>query len=144
MKEFISWNVVDECVLDIAEHLIRTEIKFDGVYGIPRGGAVLAVMLSHKLDIPFIMDVKEGPYHAVRDDYIIIDDIVDTGETLKKYKEQPECRNSYFVTIHEHEHSSVKPDYSVLYKEDKWIVYPWEIEESEEIQDYFKQEKLDV
>ena len=83
MKEFISWNVVDECVLDIAEHLLRTEIKFDGVYGIPRGGTVLAVMLSHKLDIPFIMDVKEGPYHAVRDDYIIIDDIVDTGETLK-------------------------------------------------------------
>ena len=23
MKEFISWNVVDECVTDIAEHLIR-------------------------------------------------------------------------------------------------------------------------
>ena len=138
MKEFISWNVVDECVLDIAEHLIRTEIKFDGVYGIPRGGTILAVMLSHKLDIPFIMDVKEGPYHAVRDDYIIIDDIVDTGETLKKYKEQPECRNSYFVTIHEHEHSSVKPDYSVLYKEDKWIVYPWEVKDSTEIQDYLK------
>ena len=140
MKEFISWNVVDECVTDIAEHLIRTEIKFDGVYGIPRGGTVLAVMLSHKLDIPFIMDVKEGPYHAVRDDYIIIDDIVDTGETLKKYKEQPECRNSYFVTIHEHEQSSVKPDYSVLYKEDKWIVYPWETEDSEEIQDYISNE----
>ena len=84
------------------------------------------------------MDVKVGPYHAVRDDYIIIDDIVDTGETLKKYKEQPECRNSYFVTIHEHEHSSVKPDYSVLYKEDKWIVYPWEIRDSAEIQDYLK------
>ena len=132
MKEFISWNVVDECVLDIAEHLIRTEIKFDGVYGIPRGGAVLAVMLSHKLDIPFIIDLKDG------DDYIIIDDIVDTGETLKKYKEQPECRNSYFVTIHEHEQSSVKPDYSVLYKEDKWIVYPWEIKDSAEIQDYLK------
>ena len=138
MKEFISWNVVDECVTDIAEHLIRTRIEFAGVYGIPRGGTILAVMLSHKLDIPFIMDLKDGY------DYIIIDDIVDTGETLKKYKEQHECRNSYFVTIHEHEQSSVKPDYSVLYKEDKWIVYPWEIEESEEIQDYFKQEKLDV
>ena len=74
MKEFISWNVVDECVTDIAEHLIRTGIEFAGVYGIPRGGVILAVMLSHKLDIPFIMDVKEGPYHAVRDDYIIIDD----------------------------------------------------------------------
>ena len=132
MKEFISWKLVDECVTDIAEHLVRTDIEFTGIYGIPRGGALLAVMLSHKLDIPFIMDLKDGY------DYIIIDDIVDTGETLKRYKEQPECRNSYFVTIHEHEQSSVKPDYSVLYKEDKWIVYPWETTDSEEIQDYLK------
>ena len=136
MKEFISWNVVDECVLDIAEHLIRTEIKFDGVYGIPRGGTILAVMLSHKLDIPYITSLEDIIF--TDENFIIIDDIVDTGETLKKYKEQPECRNSYFVTIHEHEQSSVKPDYSVLYKEDKWIVYPWEIRDSTEIQDYLR------
>ena len=142
MKEFISWNVVDECVLDIAEHLIRTEIKFEGVYGIPRGGVVLAVMLSHKLDIPYFDDIE----HALGNgkEFIIIDDITDTGKTLNNYKKMDSSEIAYYVTIHEHEQSSVKPDYSVLYKEDKWIVYPWEIEESEEIQDYFKQEKLDV
>ena len=45
---------------------------------------------------------------------------------------------AYYVTLHEREDCTVKPDYSVLYKEDKWIVYPWETEESEEIQDYLR------
>ena len=45
---------------------------------------------------------------------------------------------AYYITIHEHEQSNVKPDYSVLYKEDKWIVYPWEVKDSTEIQDYLK------
>ena len=136
MKEFISWNVVDECVLDIAEHILRTEIKFEGVYGIPRGGVILAVMLSHKLDIPYFDDIE----HALGNgkEFIIIDDITDTGKTLNNYKKMDSSEIAYYVTIHEHEQSSVKPDYSVLYKEDKWIVYPWEIRDSAEIQDYLK------
>ena len=134
MKEFISWDLVDECVLDIAEHLIRTGIEFDGVYGIPRGGTILAVMLSHKLGIPYL-ETLEGMYG---ENFIIIDDIVDTGKTMKHHSTLEVCKNAYFVTIHEHEQASVKPDYSVLYKEDKWIVYPWETTDSEEIQDYLK------
>jgi len=138
MKEFISWDLVDECVLDIAEYLIRTGIEFDGVYGIPRGGVILAVMLSHKLDIPYIVNIDR----IYVDNCIIIDDITDTGKTLEHYKNSKSVRfdikKTYFVTIHEHEQTSVKPDYSILYKEDKWIVYPWEIEDSEEVQDYLK------
>ena len=65
---------------------------------------------------------------------IIIDDIADTGKTLLDFTEY----ESYVVTIHEHEQSLIKPDYSVLDKGDKWIVYPWETEDSEEIQDYLK------
>ena len=143
MKEFISWNVIDECVLDIAEHLIRTEIKFNGVYGIPRGGTLLAVMLSHKLNIPFY-PLYFSTAKLEGNDFIVIDDIADTGKTLQGYKIKDENEQGYYVTIHEHKDSIVKPDYSVIYKEDKWIVYPWETEDSNEIQDYFKQEKLDV
>ena len=72
------------------------------------------------------------------ENFIIIDDIVDTGETLEKYKKIDIEEQAYYVTIHEHENCTVKPDYSVLYKEDKWIVYPWEVKDSTEIQDYLK------
>ena len=137
MKEFISWNVVDECVLDIAEHLIRTEIKFDGVYGIPRGGAVLAVMLSHKLDIPYLGNLN----NLYGKEFIIIDDIADTGTTLERYKRLDVCNGAHYVTIHEHKDSTVKPNFSVIDKEDKWIVYPWERDDSDTIQDYLQEEK---
>ena len=132
MKDFVSWELIDECVTDIAFHLKDTGKDFKGVYGIPRGGVILAVLLSHKLDLPYV----ENPYDYQLDDFIVIDDIADTGETLKFYEETFE--KSYIVTIHEHEQSIVKPDYSVIDKGDKWIVYPWETEESEEIQDYLK------
>ena len=129
MKEFVTWNVIDEAVTDIAFHLKQTNKDFKGVYGIPRGGLILAVMLSHKLDLPLIMSKDE-----LDESSIIIDDIADTGKTLLDFTEY----ESYVVTIHEHEQSLIKPDYSVLDKGDKWIVYPWETEDSEEIQDYLK------
>jgi|TARA_B100000282_G_C31399818_1_gene339615 hypoxanthine phosphoribosyltransferase len=129
MKEFVTWNVIDEAVTDIAFNIKNTNKDFKGVYGIPRGGLILAVMLSHKLDIPLIMSVDE-----LDENSIIIDDIADTGKTLLDFVEY----ESYVVTIHEHEQSLIKPDYSVIDKGDKWIVYPWETEDSEEIQDYLK------
>ena len=129
MKEFVTWDLIDEAVTDIAFHLKQTNKDFKGVYGIPRGGLILAVMLSHKLDLPLIMSKDE-----LDENSIIIDDIADTGKTLLDFTEY----QSYVVTIHEHEQSLIKPDYSVLDKGDKWIVYPWETEDSEEIQDYLK------
>ena len=46
---------------------------------------------------------------------------------------------SFYVTIHEHEQSIVKPDLALIDKRDKWIVYPWETKDSEEIQDYLNE-----
>ena len=132
MKEFVSWELIEECVTEIAFHLKDTGKEFTGVFGVPRGGSLLAVMLSHKLDLPYI----ENPYDVLEDGFVIIDDIVDTGETLKFYEDT--FLDSYIVTVHEHDHSIVKPEYSVINKGDKWIVYPWETEDSKEIQDYLK------
>ena len=135
MKDFVSWELIDDCVTDIAFYLKDTGKIFKGVFGIPRGGSLLAVMLSHKLDIPYITEfwrVGDG-------DIVVIDDIADTGKTFQFYKEQPETKDAHYVTIHEHKQSIVKPDYSVIEKVDKWIVYPWETTNSEEIQDYLKE-----
>jgi hypothetical protein len=98
---------------------------------------LLAVMLSHKLNIPFY-PLYFRTARLEGDDFVVIDDIVDTGKTLQEYKIKDENEQGYYVTIHEHKDSIVKPDYSVIYKEDKWIVYPWETTDSDEIQDYLK------
>ena len=130
MKEFVNWELIEEAVTEIAFHLKDTGKDFKGVYGIPRGGSILAVLLSHKLDLPFI----ENPFDCEFDDFVIVDDIADTGKTLEFYENN--FKKGYIVTIHEHEQSIVKPEFSVIGKEDKWIVYPWETKDSEERQDY--------
>ncbi|MBC8422003.1 MAG: hypothetical protein H8E03_01130 [Pelagibacteraceae bacterium] len=134
MKEFISWNVIEECVKELAGYLHRTGIEFNGVYGIPRGGTILAVMLSHELDVPYLSNLD----NLYGKDFVIIDDIADTGKTLEHYTKLKVCNKAHYVTIHEHEQSIIKPNFSIISKEDKWIVYPWETDESNEIPDYLK------
>ena len=41
-------------------------------------------------------------------------------------------------TIHYHQQSTVIPDFFAHEKKDKWIVYPWESENSQTKQDYIK------
>lgn len=109
----VDWKEVDN-------YLNSAIRQFDvccvsGVYGIPRGGSVLATMLSHKANIPLLA----APYRNC----IIIDDIADTGKTLLHYSEKRDC---YITTMFYHKQSLVIPDYWYKEKTNKWIVYPWE------------------
>ena len=71
-------------------------------------------------------------------DQLIIDDIADSGNTLKLWKKT--FPTNSFATIHYKETSEVKPDiFSKKIPEDYgWIVYPWEKEDSKTIQDYLE------
>ena len=63
---------------------------------------------------------------------LVVDDIADTGHTLKDF----ENNHNIICTFHYHTQSIVEPDYWVTEKGDDWIVYPWERNDSDEIQDY--------
>ena len=133
MKEFISWEqyqyAIDRMVLQYKQ---STRISDCGaVYGLPRGGLPIAVSLSHKLDLPLLMNYYDRK--IVTDKKIlVVDDIADTGNTLKDFDND----HNLLFTIHYHSQSVTKPDFWVWDKTDKWIVYPWETEDSDTIQDY--------
>lgn len=114
MVELVEWEQVHEYIDKLAIELSNTALS--GVYGIPRGGLILAVMLSHKLDIPLLLSPCEN--------CIVIDDIADTGKTLLHYKQQEKY---YITTMFYHKQSSVVPDFWYKEKKDNWIVYPWEV-----------------
>ena len=89
--EYISWERFDKGCDDIAS---RIKSKIDGgwwrisnIYGVPRGGLVVAVKLSHLLNLPIITDKDK----IIPSKTIIVDDIVDTAgtltETVKALKE---------------------------------------------------------
>ena len=98
MKEFVSWELIEECVTEIAFHLKDTGKEFTGVFGVPRGGSLLAVMLSHKLDLPYI----ENPYDVLEDGTLAIigDSLVDfisNASTLAGGEPWPARANSSVI-----------------------------------------------
>ena len=108
----MEWKEVEYFVEQLAKELPK---NITGVYGIPRGGLCLAVMLSHKLNIPLLA--------APSKNCVVIDDIADTGETLYHYR----GKGYYIATMYYHKQSKVVPDFWYKEKTNEWIVFPWEV-----------------
>ena len=125
-KEYISWEQINDFVLnDIASK--HKETPFTGVFGIPRGGLCLAVMISHALDIPMLMSPCKG--------CLIVDDICDSGESLVHYYKNSsgEKLDYTIATLYYKENRlGVVPDIYKYIKTDKWISFAWELEDRKE------------
>lgn len=111
--ENITWEDIHQFVNQIEDYYSDKEYP-SGVYGIPRGGLVIATMLSHKLAIPLLM----APY----DGCLIVDDIADSGESLIHYHKM----GYDIATVVCGPNSKVKPKLCYKQREADWIVYPWE------------------
>ena len=123
-KIFLDWDEIDRLV-DILCKKIVTELPFiDSVTGLARGGLIPAVMISHRLNLPYVTQVSTNT--------LVVDDIADSGVTLEK------SPGVYTAVLHYKSHTSiVEPSlYAVLFLADDWLNYPWERNDSETIQDY--------
>jgi len=131
-KRILDWGYIDMAVDRLCTNIRNSGIELNAVYGLARGGLVPAVMISHRLKLPF-MGVEDGnkDYHRI----LLVDDICDTGDTLKRFIEYPD--EIITATIHYKSSSVYEPNfwYRLAY-EDEWIVYPWEDKDSDMIQDY--------
>lgn len=124
VKEYVTWEDVMIFINKVKNNCL--DEKLTGVYGIPRGGLVLAVLLSHALNIPLLS--------APCENCIVVDDICDSGESLLHYYKNSSGgkRNAYkIITMYYKENSlGVIPNYYLKNKNDKWIVFPWENKET--------------
>jgi len=128
-KVFLSWNWVDHQI-EVIANSIKSKSEFVAVTGVPRGGLIPAVMLSHRLGLKYV------PYEQAtknRKPILVVDDIADSGFTLtavgsKGFKTATLCiRYSTQYT----------PDYyGEEVTDDKWLVFPWEENDSKPIQGY--------
>ena len=112
MINYFSWSEFDKSVEVIANECKL--LKFSGIYGVPRGGLCLAVALSHKLKINLISEPIKNS--------LIVDDIYETGITLKTFKD---IEGAMFFVLF----SKVSPTWwnSVnISEKSEWIVFPWE------------------
>ena len=129
MKRYVKWWEVKEYIDNLVERLKTDEYfhleECPGIFTFPRGGFILATLLSYKLDLPILSNPAKN--------CIIIDDIIDTGITMKKYSDLMNDKN-YFITamfmkdnqLEEEAEYQCFADYFEFVKKDEWIVYPWE------------------
>ena len=114
----VDWEQVETFLDEISVISDLYNLNFTGVYGLPRGGLVLSVMISHRLNIPLLL--------APCKNCLIVDDIADTGISLEHYDIDKNEKQYYITTMYYHRQSKVVPDFYVYEKTDNWIKFPWE------------------
>ena len=124
-KVYVSWKEINQLVDKLVDKIKKSNYKFTSIYGIPRGGMIIAVLLSHKLNKP----VVEGK--GINPGTLIVDDITDEGSTLN------DIWNGYFqtkiwqlptATLHMRRGSQHQPTFYSKEIVKEWLVYPWEID----------------
>ena len=112
MINHFTWSEFDKSVEYIANKCKFLEIS--GIYGIPRGGLCLAVALSHKLKINLISQPIKNS--------LIVDDIYETGITLKTFKN---IEGAMFFVLFSKDRPTWWNSVNISEKSE-WIVFPWE------------------
>ncbi len=128
-KEHYYWSDIDKATDNLAQQILELYIKPLYICGIPRGGLIPAVLLSHKTGISYFDAFRfsiPGNGHV-----LVVDDICDSGKTLQHLEYKT-------AVLHYKPHTSIiEPTfYACKFESDDWIVYPWENKDSKTIQDY--------
>tara|TARA_A100000172_G_scaffold78456_1_gene64051 strand:+ start:186 stop:590 length:405 start_codon:yes stop_codon:yes gene_type:complete len=110
----VSWWDMSDIIKDLAEKIPFEAPLIDSIYGIPRGGLIPAVILSHKLGLPMVDIIGRNT--------LVVDDMSDSGVTLSKMPGQFTA-----VLFHKPHTSCFTPNvWSRLHEGDEWLVFPWE------------------
>lgn len=130
----MSWLQFENACQQIASQVPST---ITDIYGIPRGGLVLAVRLSHMLNKPLIRDEW-----LISRTTLVCDDISDTGETLSELLPYNVFKFKIATLVYRPK-SKIKPDFYVYEKGDKYVNFPWEkdtsrLKSEQEVRDLYK------
>ena len=148
--EIPTWNQIYTMLLNMAEKIRLDKFKPDVIVGVSRGGWPPARVLSDLLDNPNLANVRAEFYLGVAETkgeptltqpvsvpvvlkkVLIVDEVADTGKSLRLVKEHIEkqgASEARIATVYYKPWSIIKPDY---YEKEtsRWIVFPWEIKET--------------
>ena len=144
-----SWTTHVEGINALGEYILASGWKPTAILGVSRGGLIPAAMLSYTFDVRLIQAVRvqhyddqnnrlesgpqfvEGPQpFAAFDIYterlLIVDDIVDTGETLKLVRNAAHDHADEVKVAALYVRSDQKHSVDWYWKvEDEWVVFPW-------------------
>ncbi|MEM3699312.1 MAG: phosphoribosyltransferase [Candidatus Bathyarchaeia archaeon] len=148
--EVPTWNQIYKMLLNLADKIRKNGFKPDIIVGVSRGGWPPARVLSDLMDNPNLANVRAEFYLGVAETkgeptltqpvsvdvadkkVLVVDEIADTGQSLKLVKEHiigQGAKEVKIATVYYKPWSIIKPDY---YEKEtsRWVVFPWEIKET--------------
>jgi hypoxanthine phosphoribosyltransferase len=141
-----SWDKIYEMLIDIALRIRSSGFKPDYIVGVSRGGWAPGRILSDLLENTHTANIKIEFYVGLgktarkpvvtqplsedisRKHVLVVDDVSDTGESLKVALEHVVGKGAAAVktvTVYYKPHSIFKPDFYADSTSD-WIIFPWE------------------
>jgi len=115
------------------QNLIRLiELEYnsiDSILALPRGGLPIGVHLAHHFGLENIStNVDDYFYTQIEEKVLVVDDICDTGKTLRDTVKILKMHDMEFIktaVLYHKPHAKFTPDIYVK-ETDEWIVFPWE------------------
>jgi hypoxanthine phosphoribosyltransferase len=94
--------------------------------GVIKKTGLVCVQARHYNDKVKLRKVALSPFLGkIREPILIIDDVIDTGDTIRAVKRRIKRTNIGVAVIFKKPWSRVQPDYYVA-QTDRWVVFPWE------------------
>jgi hypoxanthine phosphoribosyltransferase len=145
-REILTWEMFGEASRALAQMVVDDDYEPDMVLSIARGGLLIGGAMGYalsvkntytmnvefytgvdeRLEVPRILPPAPDFVDLHNAKILIVDDVADTGHTLKSVEEFCEGKVGEVRTavIYEKSHSVVKCDY-VWRRTDRWINFPW-------------------
>jgi hypothetical protein len=149
VREVLTWELFGKAARELAQQVVDSGFEPDLILSITRGGMLPAGTMSyamgiknlHIINVEFYTGVDERlplpvllPPVPVAVDLsgqtvLIIDDVADTGETLRMVRDfcEEHVAETRTAVLYEKSQSVVKCDY-VWKRTDQWIAFPWSSE----------------
>lgn len=140
-KYIVTWDMFQMHTRKLSERLLPAS-QWKGVIAVSRGGLFPAAVLARELNLRYVDTVCIASYeHDERGDlnvlhaaqvenggegFIVIDDLVDTGNTAKAVREI--YPNARFVSVFaKPAGKTLVDDYVVDIPQNTWIEQPWDM-----------------
>lgn len=147
----LTWEVIEGIVDTLADDIREEHIEYTGILGITRGGVIPAILLAGALGIRDVKTFQLSRYHDgvpgevlgvasndkvtlggkwvngkwVPGKWLIVDDIVGTGDTLKKVQSIFPGTDMCALLARPGYEGSVRVGRN-LTENQGWVVFPWE------------------
>ncbi|RAJ93659.1 xanthine phosphoribosyltransferase [Aliidiomarina maris] len=139
---FVSWEELHRATRELARRQLPAE-QWRGIVAVSRGGLVPAAIIARELNIRVVDSICVSSYdhQSQRDSaiilkdvsacedgegFLVIDDLVDTGNTLRLLRQRlPKAK---FITVYGKPAGlELVDDYEAKLEQTTWIHFPWDM-----------------